>query len=389
MFENIINPVSLEEFFSEYYEKKHLVISRKNKYHFDRVLNLKMLDEMLFSMDLYHPENRVIDNSMDEFPDPKTYTIKNSKRIDPIKFTRYYAQGSTIVFSRAQDNLFKLRELTNKIGAFFKLPFQTNIYLTPVNSQGFAPHYDTHDVFILQFSGEKRWRIYDSTITLADKTQPFERGKFNVGKIVDEFTLHQGDTLYIPRGIMHDAFCEDSSSGHITLGLIGKTWAEHLAELILSESKNHIALRKHPKFHQSGTNEFNEAENIIHILSDLVHDLESNNSIFSEYYAKQKAITIGMLNNIEQINKLNLNSLIKFREKEQIRILEDSNSIELQYYDIKITLPANCKSFIYTMISSENEVSLKNIKVEIDEESRILLTKELIKNGIVEVCNWN
>ena len=36
----------------------------------------------------------------------------------------------------------------------------TNMYLTPPGTQGFAPHYDDVEVFIMQLEGKKRWRLY-------------------------------------------------------------------------------------------------------------------------------------------------------------------------------------------------------------------------------------
>jgi len=34
------------------------------------------------------------------------------------------------------------------------------VYLTPPGSQGFSPHYDDIDAFVLQLEGSKRWRCY-------------------------------------------------------------------------------------------------------------------------------------------------------------------------------------------------------------------------------------
>ena len=34
-------------------------------------------------------------------------------------------------------------------------------YLTPAGSQGFAPHWDEIDAFILQLEGRKRWKVYE------------------------------------------------------------------------------------------------------------------------------------------------------------------------------------------------------------------------------------
>ena len=33
-------------------------------------------------------------------------------------------------------------------------------YLTPAHSQGFAPHYDDIEAFVLQLEGKKHWRLY-------------------------------------------------------------------------------------------------------------------------------------------------------------------------------------------------------------------------------------
>jgi len=34
--------------------------------------------------------------------------------------------------------------------------------LTPPGSQGFAPHFDDIEAFVIQLEGKKRWRLYPS-----------------------------------------------------------------------------------------------------------------------------------------------------------------------------------------------------------------------------------
>ena len=36
-----------------------------------------------------------------------------------------------------------------------------NSYLTPPGSQGFAPHYDDIEAFVIQLEGKKHWRLYN------------------------------------------------------------------------------------------------------------------------------------------------------------------------------------------------------------------------------------
>lgn len=34
-------------------------------------------------------------------------------------------------------------------------------YLTPPGTQGFAPHYDDIEAFVIQLEGKKHWRVYN------------------------------------------------------------------------------------------------------------------------------------------------------------------------------------------------------------------------------------
>lgn len=34
-----------------------------------------------------------------------------------------------------------------------------NVYITPAGAQGFAPHYDDIEAFVLQMEGKKEWKL--------------------------------------------------------------------------------------------------------------------------------------------------------------------------------------------------------------------------------------
>lgn len=98
--------------------------------------------------------------------------------------------------------------------------------LTPANSQGFAPHYDDIEAFVLQIEGKKLWRIYKPRSE--NETLPRESsGNFSedeIGECVFEKVLEAGDLLYFPRGWIHQAKTIDNQhSLHITLSVYQKT----------------------------------------------------------------------------------------------------------------------------------------------------------------------
>ena len=94
-----------------------------------------------------------------------------------------------------------------------------NMYLTPGGTQGFAPHYDDVEVFIVQLEGKKRWRLYEP-INQSDVLPRFSSPNFSqeeIGEPTLDVVLEAGDLLYFPRGTIHQGNChEDAHSLHIT-----------------------------------------------------------------------------------------------------------------------------------------------------------------------------
>ena len=50
-------------------------------------------------------------------------------------------------------------ELCACLQEHFGFPVGCSAYLTPTSTQGFPPHYDDVEVFVLQLQGSKRWRL--------------------------------------------------------------------------------------------------------------------------------------------------------------------------------------------------------------------------------------
>ena len=135
---------------------------------------------------------------------------------------RLYAGGATLVLQGLHRMWPALVDFAGALGRELRQPLQVNAYLTPPGNQGFATHYDTHDVFVLQVDGRKRWRIHSPGLP-----EPLERQAW--GGRADEVTasaegdpvldveLTPGDALYLPRGWLHAAAAQGSRSLHLTV----------------------------------------------------------------------------------------------------------------------------------------------------------------------------
>jgi bifunctional lysine-specific demethylase and histidyl-hydroxylase NO66 len=141
-----------------------------------------------------------------------------------------------------------------------------NAYITPYPDntskveQGFAPHYDDIDAFMLQLNGKKTWNLClplkKSDLLCIESSKDFT--KEQVEKMQKIFTgdLNKGDLLYMPRGIVHygsTAPTKDTSGAdhslHVTVSNQQRnTWHDfilnNLPAQLEANCENDIALRQ-------------------------------------------------------------------------------------------------------------------------------------------------
>ncbi|MBD2532878.1 hypothetical protein H6G97_26155 [Nostoc flagelliforme FACHB-838] len=61
-----------------------------------------------------------------------------------------YNKGSTVILRGLQHRWKLLADFYRSLETFFNHRVHINMYMTPSNSQDFTPHFDTHEVLILQ-----------------------------------------------------------------------------------------------------------------------------------------------------------------------------------------------------------------------------------------------
>ncbi|MDB4224570.1 cupin domain-containing protein [Granulosicoccus sp.] len=237
----VLGPVTESDFFDHYWEKAPLHISRSSTEHFASLVSIESLESILSSQALFYPSvqltqsNRVIDVA--EYTD-------DSRRILAHRLIERHHDGATIVVSQAHEKIESLANFRRDIQSELKLRCQTNIYLSPTGQQGFNAHFDSHDVFILQIAGTKTFNFYEGGVELPFQHDGFQSGEHAVGAPTQSISLEPGDTLYIPRGVMHDAVATEQTSLHITLGVYAITLRDVLIEITQALTNDEIKYRK-------------------------------------------------------------------------------------------------------------------------------------------------
>jgi 50S ribosomal protein L16 3-hydroxylase len=93
---------------------------------------------------------------------------------------------------------------------------------------GVGPHFDSYDVFLIQMSGRRRWRISEQEDLRLNPDLPLKiLQKF---KAEQEWDLEPGDMLYLPPHIAHEGIALDAGCQTWSVGFRSPSYKEILQE---------------------------------------------------------------------------------------------------------------------------------------------------------------
>ena len=210
---------------------------------FEDLLTVGAVDELLADRALRTPfirmakEGKVLPASA--YTAPGGFGAEVGDQVSTDRVLAEFAAGATIVLQGLHRTWRPLREFSRQLILDLGHPVQINAYVTPAQSRGFDPHYDVHDVFVLQVAGEKRWVVHEPVHEHPFADEPWSQHAAAVAAralappAIDT-VLRPGDSLYLPNGWIHSAVAQGGTTVHITVGVPAFTLADLGRDLMAS-----------------------------------------------------------------------------------------------------------------------------------------------------------
>ena len=240
--------IGVEEFARDYWGRQALLTpagAAIGGSGFGDLLDADAVDELVSERGLRTPFLRVARDGTTlgdaTFTAPGGVGATIADQVSDDSLVRLFADGATMVLQALHRVWPPVVTFCQRLAADLGHPVQANAYVTPPQNQGFSNHYDVHDVFVLQISGEKRWVIHAPVHPAPLRHQPWTDRRRSVERraaeepVIDT-VLRPGDGLYLPRGFLHAATALGGVSTHLTLGVHSWTrygLAEQLVQLAL------------------------------------------------------------------------------------------------------------------------------------------------------------
>jgi ribosomal protein L16 Arg81 hydroxylase len=219
----LLEPLSVDNFLDEIWGTEHLHVTRDRADYFnDLVAQSSTLDGLLEYF-RHEPSGIRLVRGPDK-KGPDNYRLSDGS-LDVAAVGKDFADGFTIVIDGIEQYVRTIGTLARSIEVELNFPTQVNAYITPSQSSGLVPHYDDHDVLVLQIQGSKSWHLYVGADRPAREIQrDTEKAiAFESLPASTDLLLNAGDVLYVPRGRVHAAETHAEASIHLTVGIHSPT----------------------------------------------------------------------------------------------------------------------------------------------------------------------
>jgi ribosomal protein L16 Arg81 hydroxylase len=392
--EQILAPLSLDSFFSEWWDRRPLHISRNDPSYFDSLFSLNWLEEVLQRSDLQIPFILILmaDRQIPGAEYTRSLNYKGdspaANYIDPKKVLEYYSQGATIQINGLEKLSAPLMRLNQSIGVYLGFPTRMTGFLTPPAANNAQAHRDPVDLFAVQLGGRKRWKIWDCPQMLPASAMPrhLNRGGApSTYKLLHDFTVAEGDTLYVPRGFYHQPMTTDCYSFHISLQAQVYTWYDVVSSVI---HQSLIRLGADPEFQKPMPTETLEQEYerlAARMIQEFRREARLKNAM-DEIYSRQVKNTYpsrpAQIIDVLNLSGMNLDSRVMIRPGLAYAMIETGASIKLMFHNKEIELPLQVKPTI-EHLSSVCRLSVRELASPSDDKEKLALVHRLTIEGFL------
>ncbi len=292
--------------------------------------------------------------------------------LDPRKVLDLFDDGATVVLQGLHRYWEPLGALVADLELALGHPCQANAYLTPPASQGFAVHSDSHDVFVFQTHGSKEWQVHPD-------------GQDGPAETV---LLEPGVSMYLPTGTPHAARAQDTVSLHVTIGINQVTWTD-LLDRALADALGEAGAAHLPAGYldDPGLLADGLAERL-ETLADAVRGLDPTAVAEAEVRRFLTGRTVwqrGGLRDRMAARDLRDDTLLRRRPGRPCELVPAEDRLHVLLGDRELTMPGYLVDAL-DVVRRAGELRPADLADHLDEQSRQVLCRRLVREGLLEVA---
>jgi bifunctional lysine-specific demethylase and histidyl-hydroxylase NO66 len=292
---------------------------------------------------------------------------------DPGLVYEHFHAGATIVLQSLHRFWPPLARLARDLELALTHPVQVNAYVTPPAARGLGVHHDTHDVFVLQVHGRKRWDVHEAGA--------------GPGRRLLETELAPGDCLYLPRRFPHAAWTAATASVHLTVGVVPVTWADVARRAVTAVVEDALSAEPLPVGFAADPAALTAG--VAAQLGELRRRLDKLDpgvlaaGAADRFWSSRPPILDGQLQQLLGLEEIGQATVVRRRPGATCRLRRRGDRLVVLLGDRALHMPARLAPAMREVLDRDR-LAVADLAGHLDPQSRLVLVRRLVREGLLE-----
>jgi hypothetical protein len=198
------------------------------------------------------------------------------------------------------------------------------------------------------------------------------------GEPVHDVVLRPGDTLYLPRGWLHEAVTSSSDSLHLTVGLNVYTWADAL-RAALADAEADVELRRSVPAEGTG------GEAALGALGERFTPEAVSRRMRRRFVRTRRSIAPDALRQRRALEGLDTSTSLERRSTVIAELVAADGRIGLLFEGRRIDFPDVATADVQYVSTVEGSFTAADLPGELDDAGRLVLARRLVREGFLRI----
>jgi hypothetical protein len=386
----LIWPTEPESFFRQTWECQALLLSRNRPDYYSGLISLAELAALITMTGAQFSRPAATGQAAGNVLSSQLAqdSLAPASGLNLLELSRWYRSGKTIQIRGLQFRCPAIAAFSRSLEETLRHPVKVSLYLTPPGAQGFTPHYDGHDIFILQIEGNKHWRCYEPERNLPLEEDANEVPRESLPAPAGEYSLHPGDLLYLPRGHIHEAFTSETASLHLTVGILAYRWVDLLAVALARLSQQDVRFRQSLPVGLVGTETVPDSlpeqfRSLVRLLTGSAQVEEALAELGERFISGLAPLPDGWFGVPLDPEQIVPETLLEKRPGMICHIREEGETVTILFPGNGVRGPNKIAPALRFVAAATGPFSARDLPANLSENARVTLLRRLLREGLL------
>ena len=188
--------------------------------------------------------------------------------------------------------------------------------------------------------------------------------------------LRAGDTLYLPRGWLHEAETSQTDSLHLTIGIGAHTWLDAARDAL-------AALEGDAAFRPDVAHGGGAGDGVAAALGEQLDPELVERRRRRRFVDTRRPIREDGLSQLRALERLDAETLLARRETVIADLEETDGAVTLVFEGKEIGFPVHAEPELRACFDGEEPFRVADLPGELDEAGRLVLVRRLVREGFL------